>query len=290
MTPALVDEFRKVVDSPDESLAPAALTLARIAYPHLDVDRWLSALDAHGEAARTHLELGVGGHPPRRARLRIVSEFFFGQLGFVGNREQYEDPRNSFLNDVIARRTGIPISLAVVFIEVARRAGLAVEGVNFPGHFLMRCPPDPGEPDDPHPLIVDPFGGGAVLADADCLRLLRTHSGPEASMEPGLLQPAGKRAILLRMLLNLKRAFVRVRSFDYAREVTELLVAVDPSALTELRDRGLLASHLRDYAAALRDLEAWLARAPGQGEEMQAEVREVWDHVKALRRKLASLN
>jgi regulator of sirC expression with transglutaminase-like and TPR domain len=287
MNPRLVDEFLAAVNATDASPARAALVAARVAYPKLDPTAWLAELDVYGDAARQHLELGVGGNPPTRTRLRVVSEFFFGQLGFVGNRERYEDPRNSFLNDVIARRTGIPITLAIVFMEIAGRAGLTIDGVNFPGHFLMRCP----EPDRPEPaaLIVDPFNGGAVLSDADCLRLLKTHAGAEAMLEPGMLQPAGKQAILLRVLLNLKRAFVRMRSFDYARDVSELLVALDPSALTELRDRGLLASHLRDYSSALRDLEAWLAATAAQGDEI-AEVKEVWDHVKALRKRLASLN
>jgi len=287
MNPRLVDEFLAAVNTTDESPARAALVAARVAYPKLDPTAWLAELDVYGDAARQHLELGVGGNPPTRTRLRVVSEFFFGQLGFVGNRERYEDPRNSFLNDVIARRTGIPITLAIVFMEIAARAGLTIDGVNFPGHFLMRCP----EPDRPEPtaLIVDPFNGGAVLSDADCLRLLKTHAGAEAMLEPGMLQPAGKQAILLRVLLNLKRAFVRMRSFDYARDVSELLVALDPSALTELRDRGLLASHLRDYSSALRDLEAWLAATAAQGDEV-AEVKEVWDHVKALRKRMASLN
>jgi regulator of sirC expression with transglutaminase-like and TPR domain len=287
MNARLVDEFLSAVDATDDGPARPALVAARIAYPKLDPSAWLAELDVYGDAARQHLELGVGGNPPTRTRLRVVSEFFFGQLGFVGNRERYEDPRNSFLNDVIARRTGLPITLAIVFMEVAARAGLTIDGVNFPGHFLMRCP----EPDRPEPtaLIVDPFNGGAVLSDADCLRLLKTHAGAEAMLEPGMLQPAGKQAILLRVLLNLKRAFVRMRSFDYARDVSELLVALDPSALTELRDRGLLASHLRDYSSALRDLEAWLAATAAQGDEV-AEVKEVWDHVKALRKRMASLN
>jgi regulator of sirC expression with transglutaminase-like and TPR domain len=287
MNTRLVDEFLTAVNATDERPARAALVAARIAYPKLDPSAWLAELDVYGDAARQHLELGVGGNPPTRTRLRVVSEFFFGQLGFVGNREHYEDPRNSFLNDVIARRTGIPITLAIVFMEIAGRAGLTIDGVNFPGHFLMRCP----EPDQPEPaaLIVDPFNGGAVLSDADCLRLLKTHAGAEALLEPGMLEPAGKQAILLRVLLNLKRAFVRMRSFDYARDVSELLVALDPSALTELRDRGLLASHLRDYSSALRDLEAWLAATAAQGDEV-TEVKEVWGHVKALRKRLASLN
>jgi regulator of sirC expression with transglutaminase-like and TPR domain len=289
MTPRLVDEFLQAVNAPDDSPARAALVAARIVYPRLDPTGWLAELDVYGDAARRHVELGVGGDPPRRTRLRVVSEFFFGQLGFMGNREQYEDPRNSCLNDVIARRTGIPITLAIVFIEIARRAGLSMEGINFPGHFLMRCPGVPGQPDEAEPVIVDPFNSGAVLSEGDCLRLLRTHAGPEASVDAAMLQPAGKQAIILRMLLNLKRAFVRVRSFDYARDVSELLVALDPSALTELRDRGLLASHLRDYSSALRDLEAWLAATTGRADE-PSEVKEVWEHVKALRRRLASLN
>jgi regulator of sirC expression with transglutaminase-like and TPR domain len=289
MNARFVDEFLRTVNAPEESAARAALVAARIAYPKLDPSAWLAELDVYGDAARRHLELGVGGNPPTRTRLRVVSDFFFGQLGFVGNREQYEDPRNSFLNDVIVRRTGIPITLAIVYMEIARRAGLAVDGVNFPGHFLMRCADEPAPSGNPSPIIVDPFNGGAMLTDADCLRLLRTHAGAEALLDPDMLQPAGKQAILLRMLLNLKRAFVRVRSFDYARDVSELLVALDPSALTELRDRGLLASHLRDYSAALRDLETWLAATAGRPDEA-AEVKEVWDHVKALRRKLAGLN
>jgi len=286
----LVDEFVRAATSPDDSVAPPALLAARIAYPTLEPDRWLAALDSLGETARQHVDVGVGGRPSRRMRLRIVSEFFFGQLGFAGNREQYEDPRNSFLNDVIERRTGIPITLAVVFIEVARRAGLVMEGVNFPGHFLMRCPPESGDRSDVEPLIVDPFHGGTVLSDADCARLLRTHVGVDM-LHPSMLQPAGKQAILLRMLLNLKRAYVRIRAFRMAHDVSDLVVALDPSALVELRDRGLLASHLQEYGSALRDLETFLrlTGSPGQ-DAVQDDVKEVWDHVKALRRRLASLN
>jgi regulator of sirC expression with transglutaminase-like and TPR domain len=241
-----------------------------------------------GATARDHVEIGLGGSPPRRTRLRIVTEFVYGQLGFIGNLDQYDDPRNSLLNDVIARRTGIPITLAVVFIEVARHAGLAVEGVNFPGHFLVRCLPDAS--DDSGPPLIDPFHAGAILTDAECTRLLREHLGVEAMLEPGMMRTAGKRDILLRMLLNLKRAYVRLRSFPQAHAVTELLVAMDPSALTELRDRGLLASQLGEYASAVRDLETWLQLVPAEENGDAGSHRQVWDHVKDLRRRLASLN
>jgi regulator of sirC expression with transglutaminase-like and TPR domain len=290
MDPRLVDDFLRDATSPGESPARAALTFARVAYPRLDTDRWAAALDELGDTARRHLEVGIGGDPPRGTRLRVVSEYFFGQLGFAGNHEHYEDPRNSLLNDVIARRTGIPITLAVVFIEVARRAGVRVEGVNFPGHFLMRCSPEPGEPGNAETFIIDPFHGGTLLDEEDCLRLLRTHAGAEALLGLSALETADKRTTLLRMLLNLKRAYVRLRSFQQARDVTDLLVALDPEALTELRDRGLLASQLNDYSAALRDLETWLRLQGSLDTDDSQEVKEVWDHVKSVRTRLASLN
>lgn len=293
MDPRAVDEFVQAANVPGGSLAEPALLIARVAYPRLDPSRWLAELEEMGQTARAHIEVGIGGDPPRRARVRAVAEFLFGQLGFVGNREQYDDPRNSLLNDVLSRRTGIPITLAVVFMEVARRAGLDLEGVNFPGHFLLRCPPDPSDPADEQPILLDPFHGGAVLSESDCLRLLRSHVGPDTLLvHDRMLATAGKRDILLRMLLNLKRAYVRLRSLPQARAVTELLVALDPAALTELRDRGLLASHLRDYASALRDLETWLrlARIDEDNEEDRTARDQVWDHVKMLRRRLASMN
>jgi regulator of sirC expression with transglutaminase-like and TPR domain len=284
----LVDEFVREATSPDDNLPHCALLMARVAYPELDPEPFLRQLQQMGATARDHLEIGLGGSPPRRMRLRIVTEFVYGQLGFTGNHEQYDDPRNSLLNDVLSRRTGIPITLALVFIDVARRAGLTVEGVNFPGHFLVRCVSG-GDDADAAPLLVDPFHAGALLTDAECTRLLRTHLGAEAILEPGMLRTASKRDVLVRMLLNLKRAYVRLRSLAQAHAVTELLVALDPAALTELRDRGLLASQLHDYASALRDLEAWLRLAPASDGEPDARTQ-VWDHVKDLRRRMASLN
>lgn len=289
MDARLIDAFVREAASQDESPVRAALAIARLAYPQLDPERCVATLDELGETARRHVEVGVGGRPPRGARLRVVSEYVFGQLGFAGNHEHYGDPRNSFLNDVVARRTGIPITLAVVFIEIARRAGLRLEGVNFPGHFLVRCPPEPGERDGGS-MVLDPFHAGTELDDADCLRLLRTHAGANAHLGAEMLETAGKRVTLLRMLLNLKRALVRQRSFQMARDVADLLVALDPSALTELRDRGLLASQLQDYAGALRDLETWLRLSGVGGEERRGDVKNVWNHVKSLRQRLASLN
>ena len=290
MRSRFVAEVVTAARGPDDNLPLCALLMARVAYPDLDPGPCLALLERMGATARDHLEIGLGGEPPRRTRLRVVTEFVYGQLGFTGNAEHYEDPRNSLLNDVITRRTGIPITLALVFIAVGRRAGLDVEGVNFPGHFLVRCNPDTGDERDRAPLLIDPFHGGATLSDVECTRLLRRHLGEDALVGPELLRSAGKHDVLMRMLLNLKRAYVRLRSFGRAHAVTDLIVAFDPVALTELRDRGLLASQLRDYAAALRDLEAWLQLSPATGDEAGDDRTQVWDHVKDLRRRLASLN
>jgi hypothetical protein len=138
-----------------------------------------------------------------------LNDYLFKELRFVGNDVQYEDPRNSFLNEVLDRRTGIPITLALMYMEVARRAGLHVEGINFPGHFLLRCPARRGTPYS-EDLIIDAFHGGALLSEDACRELLRRHAGDEAVFESHLLRHATKPQILARMLLNLKRVYVRM--------------------------------------------------------------------------------
>jgi regulator of sirC expression with transglutaminase-like and TPR domain len=178
-------------------------------------------------------------------------------------------------------------------MEVARRAGVLVEGVNFPGHFLLRCPARRGLPqtDD---LIIDAFNGGALLSEEACRERFRTRSGREGEGDDdsALLARAMKPQILARMLLNLKRLYVQMHSFPQALDITELLRAVDPSAIHELRDRGLLAYHLKDFSGALRDLQAYL-RLTGStelDEDDRAEHAQIWEHVKTLHRRVASLN
>ena len=295
----LVHSFTHAALSPDPDLAVAALMIARIENPRLDAGPYLDRLDALGqEAARRVASAPVspGDAPPRvdpdcYARVMALNEYLFGELHFAGNEINYEDPRNSFLNEVLDRRTGLPITLALVYIEVARRAGLRVDGVNFPGHFLLRCPARRGLSYS-EDLIIDAFNGGALLSE-DALRdRFHRHAGSDAVFDATLLARATKPQILARMLLNLKRVYVRLHSFPQARDVTALLLAVDPSASAELRDRGLLAYHLNDFSAALRDLQAYLQQvASGTiDEEERKEQAQIWEHVKTLRRRVASLN
>ena len=284
-----IDKFVQVARSPDPDLATAALLIARLEYPRLDASRYLDRLDRMGHAAAERLGRAPDGDP--RLQVAALNAYLFEEEGFAGNRKHYDDPRNSFLNAVLDRRSGIPVTLALVYMEVARRAGLRVEGVNFPGHFLLRLPA--GAPAAGGMLILDPFHRGAILSETDCRKLLRDHAGADAKFEPALLARATKLQILVRMLVNLKRIYVRMRSFPQALAMTELLLALDPSALTELRDRGLLAYNLNDFPAALRDLEAYLRftrRGDGERPKENTEQAEIWEHVKALRRRVAGLN
>lgn len=293
IAPAIVQAFVHAVDSPDDSdLVPATLYLPRLEYRDVDPSIVLGYLAKVGARAATRVaKLGHDADP--RAQVDAINVVLYDEEGFAGNQQRYDDPSNSFLNDVVARRTGIPISLAVVYLDIARQSGVPMEGVNFPGHFLVRWRPPAGHhgPD----LIVDPFHAGALLSEGDCRELLRKHLGDEASYNRRLLARADKRDILVRMLINLKRLYVSMRSFPQARDAVELLLALDPLSLEELRDRGLLSYHLQQFPAALRDLEAYLLAVSRSGgvsadEESRDEYRQVWDHVKTLRRRVAGMN
>ena len=288
----LANALQAAVNAAGTSLAPAALLIARIEYPRLDVEAYLAKLDAMGELARQAVQRRVErtSDSSRLACIKAVNECLFDELHFVGNREKYEDPRNSCLNEVLDRRTGIPITLCVVYMEVARRAGLHIDGVNFPGHFLVRCP-EVGSRGSSG-LIIDPFHGGALLSEHDCRLLLQRQVGHEVAFSKSLLAPTTRLQIIVRMLINLKRIYVHMRSFPQARDVTELLLAMTPSALSELRDRGLLAYHLNDVSGALRDLQTYLKLSSMSelDKESREEHEQIWEHVKTLRRRVASLN
>src|SRR5436190_15707130 len=186
----LIRSFTHAALSPDPDLAIAALMIARVEYPKLDAGPYLDQLDALGQEAKIRVAaapIGPGDAPPRvdpmhYARVKALNEYLFGELHFVGNDLHYEDPRNSCLNEVLDRRTGIPITLALLYMEVARRADVHVEGINFPGHFLLRCPAGRGRPYS-EDLIIDAYHGGALLSEDD---LLRRYAGSDAEED----QPA----------------------------------------------------------------------------------------------------
>lgn len=278
-------EFQELVAGQPLDLARAALVIAKLEYPDLDPAPSMARLRQLGERASD--AVAPLRDAPASMRLSAIAGVLFEQEGFAGNRAHYDDFRNSLLNVVLERRLGIPITLALVFIEVAKRAGVDVHGVSFPGHFLLR-----GSDDDAkgQPLILDPYDGGRALTQADCRGLLAQMVGDESAFSSDLLAPCTPRQMLARILNNLKRTYVEVRSFPQARAATDLILAVDPTLLSELRDRGLLAYHLDDYASALRDLEDFVRLHAWTDEQNRTERDEIWNHIKNLRRRVAGFN
>jgi regulator of sirC expression with transglutaminase-like and TPR domain len=257
------DRFSRLVSGPDDSvdLALASLIVALGEYPGLDVARYLDRLDAMGREVRGRLPRGEG---PAIERL---NGYLFEEVGFRGNVEDYYDPRNSFLNDVIDRRTGIPITLSIIYMEVACRAGLEVSGVGLPGHFLVRAGRGAG------PVLVDPFHGGALLSEADCQKRLDRVFDGRVRLEPGMLAGCPRKAILARMLRNLKAIYVKADDYPRALRTIDLLLTLDPDSAEERRDRGLLHAAFDCYALAAADLEAYLALAPAAPEAKAVRIK-----------------
>jgi regulator of sirC expression with transglutaminase-like and TPR domain len=267
-----LDAFARAVDRHDESidLGHAALLVAADAYPHLDVDAYLGRLD--GLAAP--LAGRVTEDVPLGAAVDLVNGHLFGEEGFHGNTEAYYDPRNSYLNEVLDRRTGIPVTLSVVYMEVARRLGLEVVGVGLPGHFVVEARRD-GEA-----LLLDPFQGGAALSMDDAERLMEDVYGGVVPFSPELLEPVPKRAILSRILNNLKMTYLAAGDAARAWPVVEKMVHLAPDSPVDRRDRGLVAHRLNRFATARDDLRFYLDRAPGAPD--RAAVRGSLEAVEAI--------
>jgi regulator of sirC expression with transglutaminase-like and TPR domain len=279
-------ELQAVVARDPIDLARAALVIAKLEYPDLDPAPSLARLQELGAVA-AHATKPLTA-APRRDVLAAISHELYDKAGFAGNRVHYDDFRNSLLNVVLERRLGIPITLALVYMEVARQANVDVQGVGFPGRFLLRVPA-PGSGD--RPLILDPFERGRELGELDCRSLLTELMGDESEYSSELLRPCTPRQMLARMLNNLKRTYVEMRSFPQAYAATDMILVIEPTLLPELRDRGLLAYHLDDYPAALRDLEDYVRlQARTDDSDRRQELDEIWNHIKNLRRRVAGSN
>ena len=247
------ESFARIARLPDAEidLAEAALLIAAEEYPSLDVASYLARLDALADAAGPLVREAEGA----AERVSRLNHYLFVEQGFSGNRASYEDPRNSFLSDVLDRALGIPITLSVVYVEVARRLELPVCGVGFPGHFLAKYE---GSPE----ILIDPFFG-RVLSEDECRQRLRALLGAQEVLDPGMhLRPATPREILVRMLGNLKHLYVRSADFGRALACCERILLLDPDAPLELRDRGVVYERLECFGAALADFERFLALAP----------------------------
>jgi regulator of sirC expression with transglutaminase-like and TPR domain len=233
-------------------LARAALLIAAEEYPQIAPETYLRRLDLLAERVKDRLS--EESAPP--VVLQEVSRVLFEEEGFRGNAEAYYDPRNSFLNDVLDRRLGIPLTLSIVYLEVAWRLGLPVEGVNFPNHFLVRYR---GEALS---LLVDPFQQGEIRFEDQAQELLDHIYGGSVQLRPEFLRPASRKDILLRLLMNLKTVYTNTRDDARALAAIDRILLLRPAALEEVRDRGMLLARAGRVDEAVADLQRYLEARP----------------------------
>ena len=256
------------------TLDRAALRVACIEYPGLRMEPFLAQLDHYAGELRARVDASVDG-------TRFVAEInrlLFRELGFHGCTQDYYDPRNSCLNQVLTARTGIPITLSVVYLEVSRRLGRPVRGIGLPGHFVVRYD------DGAFNTFIDPFHGGALLSPEQCFQVAREAGGQDIGADRRWLAPVSDRQILLRMLANLRGAYFMRGAYSKALEVLNLLLEVNPTA-EEYKQRAAALLQLKHMQAACRDLERYLALAPGAPDHDDIE-----EQVVVLRHYLAGLN
>ena len=246
--------FRESVERPDEELdlAETALLIAQAEYPHLDRGRYLRLLDKLAMEAKRRTSDAMGPY----GMVNALSEYLFDEEGFRGNEDDYYDPRNSFLNDVLERKLGIPITLSLVYMEVGRRLELPIVGLGMPGHFLVKYRAQEDE------IIIDPFHRGIILDEEECADLLSRASGQAAAFQPDYLAPVAKKQILTRMLNNLRSIYLSREDHHRALGIVEHLLLIEPYDHRNVRDRGLLRLSTGDLKGALADLEMYLAVSP----------------------------
>jgi regulator of sirC expression with transglutaminase-like and TPR domain len=270
------DRFGEIVSRDDEqiNLAEAALLIAAEEYPRLDVESYIDRLDQFGDLVR---EQSHNAETP----LEIITSLntaLFERLGFHGNRESYYDPRNSYLNEVIDRRTGIPITLTVVYIDVAKRIGFPIKGVGLPFHFIAKHQSPGGD------LFIDPFNAGRLLGSEGCKELIRNMSGGKLEMRSSHMEAVTNKQILTRMLSNLLGIY---SASDHRRalSVIDRLLLINPESATHIRDRGLLLANIGDRKNAIAELERYLEHLPDA-----PDADTIREQIKSIRQSQARLN
>jgi regulator of sirC expression with transglutaminase-like and TPR domain len=253
------EQFIHLVEGPEKriDLVEAAVLIARTAFPDLSESDCTEPLDRWAERLQRHL----GASPSAGAILKHLNRILFDEEGFQGNHANYFDPENSFINRVLERRLGIPITLSLVYSEVGRRAGFPVHGIALPGHFIAGLFHASGM------LFIDPFHQGEILTDGECRRMIEARYGEDAARDAAWRTPAGPKTILKRMLRNLKGIYRQSNQEYQAFEMIQWILAVDPDAPAELKERGLLYETMGNGPSALRDLQRYLALSPASADK-----------------------
>jgi regulator of sirC expression with transglutaminase-like and TPR domain len=265
-------------------LAQAALLIASIKYADLDIAHYQAQLDALARRVRSLLALSdiALNLPSDLHPLKVIDALnvvLFDEEHFNGNVEDYYSLNNSFLNKVLDDHTGIPITLSLLYMEVAKRVGIQIDGIGLPYHFVVRCLSPEG------PIYIDPFDNGQILSEADCTTLIRRLARNKVKLHAHWFEPLTRKQILARMLSNLKQIYINAEEFEYALVVCDLKLLLTPNIPTEICDRGLLHLQLKHYARALHDLKTYLNLSP------QAKDRyEIINHIKSIRQIMAMMN
>jgi regulator of sirC expression with transglutaminase-like and TPR domain len=247
-------QFAALVEKPEDDidLVEAALLIARTGFPDLSVSDCTEQLDRWADRLRKSLDESSSAGDI----LIHLNRILFDEEGFQGNRQNYYDPQNSFLNRVLERKLGIPISLSLVYSEVGRRAGFPVHGIALPGHFIAGLMHASGT------LFIDPFNRGEILTETECQQRIEARYGRSAALDMRWKTPATRKEILRRMLRNLKAIYRHLNQDLQSFEMIQWILAVDPDAPAELKERGLLYEAMGNDAFAVRDLERYLEVAP----------------------------
>ena len=260
-----------MADLPDEDidLARAGFLIAAMEYPELDLDHQFGQLDSLAEGVAGRLN---ASRDPLFC-VNTLSEYLFDELGFQGNLDDYYDPRNSFLNEVLQRRLGIPITLSLVCIEVGKRLDIPLLGVSMPGHFLLR---HQGEEN----LYIDPFNKGILLSEEECAQRLQQVTQANVPWDPSYLAPVSNRDFVARILRNLKNIYLQRQDHDHAIMTIDRLIVLQPEATLERRDRGIVRYNLGHHEESLEDLTIYLDSDP-EGEHV-GDVERLVRHLRDL--------
>jgi regulator of sirC expression with transglutaminase-like and TPR domain len=276
----VIEEFAALVapEIADEKidLLRAALTFARPEYPGLDQSRYLGLIDEYAERVRSRR--GESEDPAHS--IASINVVLFQQEGFAGNQSEFYDPRNSYLNDVLDRKLGIPISLSVIYMEVAQRVGVPVCGVGLPGHFLLKHYDLNG-----NQIFIDPYVAGRLLSPAECQTRLDEVYGGQMPLQPEFLNSVSRRQILTRMLNNLRSIYISQRNFKKALTIVDFILAIHPRSPDDLRQRALLRYNEGMLRPAIDDLEEYLRLAPDA-----SDAEEMKQTVLSIRRSIAMMN
>ena len=235
-------------------LAEATLYIAKIEYPDLQADVYLKKLDVMA----AELSKKLPSEPSAEIAISVINDYLFAQLGFSGNLRKFNDPRNSFLNDVIDRKLGIPISLSVIYMEMGKRLGLEIYGVSFPGHFLTKLILKDEQ------FIIDPFSGGIILTMSELQERLQQFSEDRQNQWDlnELLKVASNKEMLNRMLRNLRTVYLEKEKLENALAVTNIQLILEPDSADGLRDRGFIYENLDCFRAAREDYKRYLFAYP----------------------------